>query len=124
LAEDVAEGSAAHPSPFTFPQSAADIPIRMTGGWVYIMSNRPNGTLYVGVTHDLIRRVAQHRCDAFSGFTSTYGLHRLAYFERHEEIALAIQREKRIKTWNRAWKVRLIQATNPAWDDLFPGLVD
>ena len=88
------------------------------GGWVYILTNRPNGTLYIGVTSDLAQRMAQHRDGKFDGFTKYYGLKRLVYAERHEEIAVAIAREKRLKTWLRAWKVRLIVADNPDWRDL------
>jgi putative endonuclease len=90
----------------------------MQGGWVYIMSNRPNGTLYVGVMNDLIRRAWEHRSGAVPGFTKTYGLKRLVYFEQHETITDAIRREKAIKTWLRAWKVRLINNSNPSWSDL------
>jgi len=88
------------------------------GGWVYILTNRPNGTLHVGVTSDLAQRMAQHRDGTFGGFTKDYGLKRLVYSEQHAEIAAAIAREKRLKTWLRAWKVRLIVATNPEWRDL------
>ncbi len=88
------------------------------GGFVYIMSNRKNGTLYTGVTSDLVRRVEQHRSGAGSEFARRYGLYRLIYYERHEDIVAAIQREKTIKTWMRAWKVRLIQRSNPEWVDL------
>ena len=84
----------------------------MAGGWVYIMTSRPNGTLYVGVTADLQRRVWQHRTGAIEGFTKRYGLKRLVYAERHEDIREAIRREKAIKRWRRAWKVRLIRSTN------------
>lgn len=87
-------------------------------GWVYIVTNRPNGTLYIGVTSNLERRVAQHRAGSFDGFTRQHGLKRLVYAERHEAIAAAIAREKRLKTWLRAWKVRLIHAENPDWRDL------
>jgi putative endonuclease len=90
----------------------------MQGGWVYIMSNRPNGTIYVGVTNDLVRRASEHRSGVVPGFTKTYGLKRLVYFEQHGAITDAIRREKVIKTWLRAWKVRLINASNPTWADL------
>jgi putative endonuclease len=90
----------------------------MKGGWVYILTNRPNGTLYVGVTAGLARRVQEHRDGKIEGFTKRYGLKRLVYVERHDEIALAIQREKTVKGWRRAWKVRLIQEQNPDWHDL------
>jgi putative endonuclease len=95
----------------------------MQGGWIYIMTNRPNGALYVGVTNDLLRRVWEHREGVAEGFTKRYGLRRLVWFERHEDIRTAIQREKTMKHWPRGWKVRLIMATNPAWDDLYERLV-
>ncbi len=85
------------------------------------MSNRPNGTLYVGVTCDLARRIAQHKSGQGSQgsmFVRRYGLTRLVYAESHELVTVAIQREKTIKTWPRAWKVRLIQSINPDWRDL------
>ena len=91
----------------------------MTGGWVYIVTNRPNGTLYVGVTADLPRRVHEHRSGAVEGFSKRYGLRRLVYAEPHERIQDAIRREKTIKGWRRAWKVRLIHGVNPDWDDLY-----
>ena len=94
----------------------------MRGGWVYIMTNRPSGTLYVGVTSDIVRRTYEHRTGAVPGFTKRYGLHRLVWFEQHEDIVSAIQREKNIKEWPRAWKTRLIGHTNPEWRDLYPDL--
>ena len=94
----------------------------MPGGWVYIMTNRPNGTLYVGVTSDLANRTWQHRTGAVPGFTKRYGLKRLVYTESHDDIRSAIQREKTLKTWPRAWKVRLVLANNPDWDDLYDRL--
>ena len=92
----------------------------MAGGYVYFLTNRPNGILYVGVTSDLVRRVYQHREGFVDGFTKRYGLKRLVYFEHFDDIRTAIQREHNIKHWPRAWKVRMILATNPSWDDLFP----
>jgi putative endonuclease len=92
------------------------------GGWVYIVTNRPNGTLYVGVTNDIARRAYEHRTSA-SGFTARYELSRLVYAERHDEITAAIQRETNIKKWPRAWKVRLIHQTNPTWRDLYDELI-
>ncbi|MBI1239036.1 MAG: GIY-YIG nuclease family protein [Alphaproteobacteria bacterium] len=86
--------------------------------WVYILTNRPHGTLYVGVTNDLARRVHEHREKAVPGFTARYGLARLVHYEAYADIRDAIWREKRLKTWNRAWKVRLIQQGNPDWRDL------
>ena len=91
----------------------------MKGGWVYIMTNRPNGTLYVGVTSDIVRRTYEHRTGAIDGFTKRYRLHRLVYFEQHEDIRSAIQREKNVKEWPRAWKTRLIAKSNPTWRDLY-----
>ena len=91
-------------------------------GWVYIMTNRPNGTLYVGVTSDLPRRAFEHREGAVEGFTKRYGLKRLVYAEPHEDIRTAIQKEKTMKHWPRAWKVRLILAANLNWDDLYDTL--
>jgi putative endonuclease len=88
-------------------------------GWVYVMTNRPHGTLYVGVTADLARRAWEHRTGAIDGFTRRYGLKRLVYAEPHERIEQAIQREKTIKNWTRARKVRLIEAANPEWADLY-----
>ena len=89
------------------------------GGWVYIMTNRRNGTLYVGVTSDLARRVGQHREGEVDGFTERYGLKRLVYAEHHDDIRAAIQRETSVKRWPRAWKVNLIITENPEWDDLY-----
>jgi putative endonuclease len=83
------------------------------------MSNRPDGTIYVGVTSDLIRRCYEHRNGLVAGFTKRYGLKQLVYFEQHGDIRAAIQREKTIKHWPRAWKVSLIHAHNPDWQDLF-----
>jgi len=92
------------------------------GGWVYIMTDRRNGTLYLCVTNNLSRRIRQHREGLIEGFTRQYGLKRLVYDEWHDDIRLAIQREKTMKHWPRAWKVRLIHAMNPDWDDLYETL--
>jgi putative endonuclease len=86
------------------------------------MTNRPNGTLYVGVTSNLQRRVWEHREGVADGFTRQYGLKRLVYAERHEDIRAAIQRERNMKHWPGSWKVRLILATNPQWADLYDQL--
>jgi putative endonuclease len=91
-------------------------------GYVYILTNRQNGTLYVGLTSDLVRRVAQHREGSVKGFTKRYGLKRLVYFETFDDIRDAIQRESNMKHWSRTWKVRLILQSNPTWADLFDGL--
>jgi putative endonuclease len=94
----------------------------MSGGWLYIMTNRPNGTLYTGVTADISRRAWEHREGLVKGFTKRYGLKRLVYTELYESIRDAIQREKNIKHWSRAWKVRLILDVNPEWRDLYEDL--
>ena len=95
----------------------------MRGGWIYILTNRPNGTLYIGVTSNLIQRVWQHREGVLPGFTKRYGLKRLVYFEAYDDISVAIQREKNVKHWPRTWKVRLILASNPEWRDLYETLI-
>ena len=92
------------------------------GLWVYTMTNRPNGTLYLGVTSDLPRRAWQHRTGAVEGFTKRYGLGRLVWSEHHQDIRIAIQRERTMKHWPRAWKVRLILNLNPDWRDLHEDL--
>jgi putative endonuclease len=86
---------------------------------VYILSSKPNGTLYVGVTSDLVKRCWEHKNDLVDGFTRRYGVHRLAYFELHADMTSAITREQQLKKWNRAWKSRLIQKHNPDWRDLW-----
>ena len=95
----------------------------MRGGWIYILTNRPNGTLYIGVTSNLIQRVWQHREGVVPGFTKRYSLKRLVYFEAYDDISVAIQREKNVKHWPRTWKVRLILASNPEWRDLYETLI-
>ncbi len=90
----------------------------MRCGWVYILTNKPHGTLYVGMTSDLRARLRQHREGMVDGFTRRYGLHRLVYVEQHDLIVQAIQREKTIKHWVRAWKINAIEAMNPEWRDL------
>ncbi len=94
----------------------------MRGGWVYIMTNHANGVLYVGVTANLSRRVYEHREGLIAGFTKRYGLKRLVYCEQYDDIRSAIQREKNLKHWSRAWKVRLILDLNPEWRDLYDDL--
>jgi putative endonuclease len=90
--------------------------------YVYIAASRIGGTLYVGVTNDLVRRVAEHRLELVDGVTKKYGVHRLVYFEQFDDAENAIRREKRLKRWNRDWKIRLIEEFNPNWDDLYPGI--
>ena len=85
---------------------------------VYIVASGRNGTIYTGVTSNLLGRIYQHRTQAFTGFTADHDCNRLVWFEVHEEMASAILREKRIKKWNRAWKLRLIEEANPTWRDL------
>jgi putative endonuclease len=87
------------------------------------MASERNGILYIGVTRDLIRRVYEHKTDAVSGFTSRYQVHDLVWYEHTPEILSAIQREKQLKNWQRASKIRLIEEANPYWNDLYPGLL-
>ena len=91
----------------------------MKGGWVYIMSNGPHGTLYIGVTANLAARITAHREGRGSEFCRKHNLVRLVYVERHEDIEDAIAREKAMKRWKRQWKLRLIRQQNPEWGDLF-----
>jgi putative endonuclease len=95
----------------------------MASGWVYFMTNRRNGILYVGVTSNLPRRAFEHREGLVDGFTKRYGLKKLVYYEQFDDIRIAIQREKTIKHWPRAWKVRLIHSMNPNWNDLYDTLI-
>ena len=91
--------------------------------YVYILSNKRNGTLYTGITSDLIKRIWQHKNESAEGFTKQYGLKRLVHFEQYQDVKEAILREKRIKKWNRQWKINLIEQNNPNWDDLYQKLV-
>ena len=86
---------------------------------VYILASQRNGTLYVGVTSDPVRRIWEHKNDLAQGFTQQYQVHQLVYFEQHPDMLAAIAREKQIKKWNRAWKLALIEETNPEWRDLW-----
>jgi putative endonuclease len=95
----------------------------MKGGWIYIVTNQAFGSLCIGVTSDIVRRVGEHRAGVTDGFTRWYGLKRLAYAEWHDEITSAIKREKNLKHWIRDWKIALIMAANPNWDDLYPGFL-
>jgi putative endonuclease len=90
--------------------------------YVYILANQRNGTLYIGVTNDLQRRVQEHREGLVEGFTKKYRVHRLVYFESTEDVRTALEREKRLKIWKRKWKLRLIEESNPHWDDLHPSI--
>ena len=94
----------------------------MKGGWVYIMASGRDGTVYIGVTSDLAHRVFQHREGLADGFTKTYGVKHLVWYEWHDDIRTAIQREKTMKHWRRQWKQALIVDMNPDWDDLYLSL--
>jgi len=91
--------------------------------FVYLLASKRNGTLYVGVTGDLARRTWQHKSDVMDGFTRKYGVHMLVWCEEYGDISDAIDREKQIKGWNRAWKLKLIEEENPQWLDLYDGFV-
>lgn len=91
----------------------------MRGGWTYIMASKPRGMLYVGVTAHLAARVDQHRRDVGAAYCRRFGVRTLVLAEPHDSIEEAITREKRLKDWNRAWKIRLIEEANPGWHDLF-----
>jgi putative endonuclease len=87
--------------------------------YVYILASKPYGTLYIGVTSNLVRRIWQHREGVIDGFTKKYGVKRLVWYEVHSDIVSAITREKQLKNWNRLWKIELIQKENPAWRDRY-----
>ena len=89
---------------------------------VYILASKPDDTLYAGVTTSLVQRVWQHKSDLVEGFTKRYGVHTLVWYEVHDSTRNAIQREKALKKWKRAWKIRLITKMNPTWADLYDGL--
>ena len=90
--------------------------------FVYLLSNRPHGTLYTGSTSNLVRRVWEHKLKAVPGFTMQYSVDRLVWFELHETLEAAMQRERRIKGWKRQWKIELIENNNPHWIDLYPDI--
>ncbi len=89
---------------------------------VYILASKRNGTLYIGVTSDLPKRAWEHKNDVVEGFTKRYSVHRLVYYELHEDMESAIRREKHMKEWNRAWKLELIEKQNPDWSDVWEGI--
>jgi putative endonuclease len=91
--------------------------------YVYILASKRNGTLYIGVTNDLIKRIYEHKNDLVDGFTKKYRVHMLVYFEQTNDIGIALQREKRLKKWNRKWKIELIEKSNPKWLDLHDKLI-
>ncbi len=90
---------------------------------IYILTNKPDGTLYIGVTSNLSARIFQHKNDLVDGFSKKYNLHLLVYYEVHENMYSAITREKRLKKWNREWKIQLIETMNPAWRDLYNEII-
>ena len=90
---------------------------------IYIMTNKPNGTLYTGVTSDLIKRVYEHKNEVMPGFTKSYGCKRLVYYETHDNMDNAISREKQIKSGSRDKKIKLIESMNPKWEDLYEGIL-
>ena len=92
--------------------------------YIYILASKRDGTLYIGVTNDLARRVWEHRTDAANGFTKKYGVHRLVWYEVADTALAAITREKQLKKWNRAWKARLIEEMNPDWKDLYDEIAE
>lgn len=97
-------------------------PMRKRQPCVYILASRRKGTLYVGVTSDLVKRVWQHSEGVVKGFSQRHGVHRLVWYEQHATMVSAISREKAIKAWRRAWKIKLIESANPNWEDLYPTL--
>ena len=90
---------------------------------VYILAGKRNGTLYIGVTSDLVKRVWEHKNNMVEGFTKRYGVHQLVWYELHDNMESAIEREKRLKNWKRAWKLKLIEGVNPDWEDLYHRIV-
>ncbi len=97
--------------------------IFLKSNYVYIMASKKNGTLYIGVTNDLLRRVYDHKNKNVEGFTSKYDVKKLVYYEQTPDVESAIQREKQLKKWNRKWKIRLIEEQNPNWDDLYEDII-
>jgi putative endonuclease len=90
---------------------------------VYILAGKRNGTLYIGVTSDLVKRIWKHKNNMIGGFTERYGVHQLVWYELHDSMEYAIEREKRLKKWKRAWKLELIESGNPDWQDLYRTMV-
>ena len=90
---------------------------------VYILASKRNGTLYIGVTSDLVKRIWEHKNDFVAGFTKRYGIHTLVWYELHESMQSAIEREKKLKEWKRAWKLELIEKENPGWQDLYTTII-
>ncbi len=103
------------------PESSKGIVNRQPA--VYILTNKRNGTLYIGVTSDLVKRVWEHKNSMVVGFTKRYKVHQLVWYELHESMESAILREKRLKDWKRSWKLKLIESMNPDWQDLYDSIV-
>lgn len=95
----------------------------MKSGYVYILASQSNGTLYIGVTSDLVKRVHEHKTNAVQGFTQKYNVHKLVYYECHQDMTFAITREKELKRFNRKWKLALIDKENSAWRDLYEDIL-
>jgi putative endonuclease len=95
----------------------------MNSYYVYILASKRNGTLYVGVTNDLIRRVAEHKSGQSGGFTKRYKVNQLVFYQDTNDVIAAITREKQFKKWKRAWKLKLIEESNPEWRDLYPDII-
>jgi putative endonuclease len=93
------------------------------GGFVYMLASRKNGTLYIGITNDLIKRTWEHKDEVIEGFTEKYSVKLLVWFEQHDTIESAIYKEKQLKKWNRSWKLNLIEKTNPKWQDLYEFII-
>ena len=91
--------------------------------YIYILASERNGTLYIGVTNNLIRRIYEHKNDLIEGFTNKYNVHKLVYYEQVNDVYSAMQREKRLKKWKRKWKLGLIESVNPDWNDLYEELI-
>lgn len=108
------------------PKDAENAPAREhppVNYYVYLLANRRNGALYVGVTRDLVRRMYEHREGLADGFTRRYGIKRLVWFDSTGDVLAAIAREKQLKDWKRAWKIELIERSNPDWRDLYPSIL-
>ena len=97
--------------------------MKTTQNYIYILSNKKNGTLYIGVTSNLVKRIYEHKQKLVNGFSKQYGLDKLVYYEITDDIKIAIKREKQLKKWNRAWKIELIEKENPEWNDLYDDIL-
>ena len=109
--------------PFRHSRGGGDPSIFMKQPVVYILASKRKGTLYIGVTSDLVKRVWEHRNGFIEGFTKKYNVHQLVYYEQYDNMDAAIIRERQLKKWNRAWKIRLIEEFNPRWNDLYENIL-